>query len=153
MQFCSLQSPLCLLMFGVLHRMAFGSDICVRKMPWVADRGLGLKSCYSVPCHLSEGSRWGHRVIEFWSIVIALGCCLSCSFYCCDETPWPKTSRGGKGLFIYLLTYLAYMSLSLFNIEGNQDRNSKQDRNLGAGAEAETREACFFCWLAQPAFF
>lgn len=28
-----------------------------------------------------------------------LGTCYSVGFYCCDETPWPKTNLGKKGLF------------------------------------------------------
>ena len=40
--------------------------------------------------------------------------------------------------------YLAYTSISLFIMEGSQDRNSKQGRVLEAGADAEAieREVC-----------
>jgi hypothetical protein len=58
------------------------------------------------------------------------------------KAPWR-----GKGLF------LAFASISLFIIEGNQDRKSN-GRNPEAGAEAV--EACYLLacssWLVQPAF-
>ena len=52
-------------------------------------------------------------------------------------------------------TYLAYTSISLFIIEGSQDR-IKQGRNLKAGADAEAMEGCCLLaclsWVAQSAF-
>ena len=43
------------------------------------------------------------------------------------------------------IVYLAYTSTSLFNTKGRQDRNSKQGRNLEAGADAEAMEGGAYC--------
>jgi hypothetical protein len=38
--------------------------------------------------------------------------------------------------------YLAYTSILMFIIEGSLYRNSKQDRNLKTGADAEASKGC-----------
>ena len=71
------------------------------------------------------------------------------AFYCCDKTPSPKTSWGGKGLFgfhshIWLIT------------KGSQDRNSNRARTWRQKLmQRPWRDASY--WLAphgptQPAF-
>ena len=42
--------------------------------------------------------------------------------------------------------YLAYSSTALFIMEGSQDRNSKQDRNLEIGADTEAKRDAAY-WL------
>jgi len=74
-----------------------------------------------------------------------MGMCLSQGIYCSDETPWPKSKQGGKGLF-------GLHSISLLvNADGSQCRN------LEAGAAAEAMDgscllptACSSCFLTQP---
>lgn len=52
------------------------------------------------------------------------------------------------------MVYLTYTFISLFITEGNQDRISKQGRNLDARAVTEAMEVQFtglLSWPAQPA--
>jgi len=75
-------------------------------------------------------------------------CCLSQGFYCCDNSPRPKATWQGKGLF--QLTTLRSQSIT--------ERN--QDRDLEAGTETEVMKktvltglllvACPACFLTQP---
>jgi hypothetical protein len=45
--------------------------------------------------------------------------CLSQGFYCCDWTPWPRATWGGKGLFGLHFHMVVHH-------EGSQDRNSNK---------------------------
>jgi hypothetical protein len=54
-------------------------------------------------------------------------------YYCYDQTPWPK--KFGKER-----VHLAYISISLFIIEGGQEKNSKQGRDLETGPDTKVMD-------------
>ena len=66
-----------------------------------------------------------------------------------------KRKLGRKGIF-FLKWGMGFTSISLFIIEGSQDRNLniKQSRNLTSGADAVAMEGCHLpdrsSWFAQP---
>jgi hypothetical protein len=72
--------------------------------------------------------------------------CFTQGFYCYDETPQPKITWGGKGLFQFMLVVSPLLK---------EVRAGAQGRNLKTGAEAEAMEGCCLlacsAWLARPA--
>ena len=75
--------------------------------------------CLSVPgvyiCIYACKCNFTHMFYSTWR------CCLSLSFYCCDETPWPK-QLGWKG------GYLAHIYNSLFIIKAIRTRTQNRAR-------------------------
>ena len=75
-----------------------------------------------------------------------LGVCLSSHFYCCAETPRPKATWRGKGLYLHITVHW----------KGKSRQELKQGRNPEAGTEAEALEKCFLISyssrLTRPAF-
>ena len=92
-------------------------------------------------------SRWPTRWM-FKSMVKLMEECFSQGSYCCVKTSWPKHFGEER-------VYLAYISTSLFIIEGNQGRNSERqelaDRNWNRNSEERglLLLACLACFLIQ----
>ena len=73
--------------------------------------------------------------------------CFRRGYYCCDRTPWLKTTWGRKGLFH------SSFHITVHQKQGGQEL--KAGWNLEAGADAEAMKCCLLAcspWLVQLSF-